>query len=214
MLVGGHARHQPTVAKDICSALVMRLHLPQSSYSLKTVFRCFIEDVLWHAPSKKCLLQDKCNSWGGIILLKQVFLTLPVVQKHHLNVKCAGKWQCLAIRFGYIPPAFCRRKSGTFIWCNEIYSCVWLLSCLNGPENLTLTILIYFLAFLPYVSLHPSCSSRWTYGHDFWYVDARCTSPCILHAFQSVCPPHGQWPAPMGSWRVMLFPKTFSMHSF
>ncbi len=24
----------------------------------------------------------------------------------------------------------------------------------------------------------------------------------ILLTFQSVCPPHGQWPAPMGSWRV------------
>ena len=24
----------------------------------------------------------------------------------------------------------------------------------------------------------------------------------ILHTFQSVCPSHGQWPAPMGSWRV------------
>ncbi len=25
---------------------------------------------------------------------------------------------------------------------------------------------------------------------------------CILHTFQSINPPHGQWPAPMGSWRV------------
>ncbi len=33
--------------------------------------------------------------------------------------------------------------------------------------------------------------------------DASCTSPCILHTFQSVCPPHGQWPAPLGSWRVI-----------
>ncbi len=29
---------------------------------------------------------------------------------------------------------------------------------------------------------------------------------CILHTFQSVNPPHGQWPAPMGSWRVPVFP--------
>ncbi len=35
--------------------------------------------------------------------------------------------------------------------------------------------------------------------------DARRTSPCILHTFQSVNLPHGQWPAPMGSWRVLLF---------
>ncbi len=26
--------------------------------------------------------------------------------------------------------------------------------------------------------------------------------PCILHTFRSVNPPHWQWPAPMGSWRV------------
>ncbi len=36
-------------------------------------------------------------------------------------------------------------------------------------------------------------------------TDARRTSPCILHTFQSVYPPHGQWPAPMGSWRVYNF---------
>ncbi len=28
-----------------------------------------------------------------------------------------------------------------------------------------------FPSFLPSVSLHFSCSSRWAYGHDFWYVD-------------------------------------------
>ena len=32
--------------------------------------------------------------------------------------------------------------------------------------------------------------------------DASCTSPSILHISQSVYPPHGQWPAPSGSWRV------------
>ncbi len=26
-----------------------------------------------------------------------------------------------------------------------------------------------------------------------------------IASFQSVCPPHGQWPAPMGSWRVYYF---------
>ncbi len=31
---------------------------------------------------------------------------------------------------------------------------------------------------------------------------ARCSSLCILHTFRSVNPPHWQWPAPMGSWRV------------
>ncbi len=30
-------------------------------------------------------------------------------------------------------------------------------------------IIIYFLAFLPSVCLHPSCHSRWTYGPEFWY---------------------------------------------
>ena len=28
----------------------------------------------------------------------------------------------------------------------------------------------------------------------------------ILHTFRSVYPPHGQWPAPIGSWRVLHFP--------
>ena len=41
-----------------------------------------------------------------------------------------------------------------------------------------------------------TCCSQWTYGH------ARCSSPCILHTIRSVYPPHGQWPAPMGSWWV------------
>ncbi len=31
----------------------------------------------------------------------------------------------------------------------------------------------------------------------------------ILHTFQSVNPPHGQWPDPMGSWRVSRFLLTF-----
>ncbi len=32
----------------------------------------------------------------------------------------------------------------------------------------------------------------------------------ILHTFQSVSPPHGQWLAPMGSWRVASFFREFS----
>ena len=39
--------------------------------------------------------------------------------------------------------------------------------------------------------------------------DARCASPCILHTFWSVSPPHWQSPAPMGSWRVHIFPTNF-----
>ncbi len=35
--------------------------------------------------------------------------------------------------------------------------------------------------------------------------NARCSSPCILHTFRSVNPPHWQWPAPMGSWRVYCY---------
>ena len=86
-----------------------------------------------------------------------------------------------------------------------------------------------FPSFLPCVSLHLSCSSRWTYGHDFWYVDV---SPCFPNSILTTerawyyqCPnptiivrqhdqgasiiyisvsksTHWQWPAPMGSWRV------------
>ncbi len=36
-------------------------------------------------------------------------------------------------------------------------------------------------------------------------------SPCILHTFQSVIPPHGQWPAPMGSWRVYIWHKVYTL---
>ena len=37
-----------------------------------------------------------------------------------------------------------------------------------------------------------------------WFVGDPTSLSCdnILHTFQSVNPPHGQWPAPMGSWRV------------
>ncbi len=31
---------------------------------------------------------------------------------------------------------------------------------------------------------------------------SRCSPPCILHTIRSGYPHHGQWPAPMGSWRV------------
>ncbi len=31
----------------------------------------------------------------------------------------------------------------------------------------------------------------------------RGVPPCILHTFQSVYTPYGQWPAPIGSWRVV-----------
>ncbi len=41
-----------------------------------------------------------------------------------------------------------------------------------------------------------------------WQRDARCFSTCILHTFWSVNPPHWQWPAPMGSWRVSLLGKS------
>ena len=34
---------------------------------------------------------------------------------------------------------------------------------------------------------------------------ARSTSPCILHTFESANQSHGQWPAPMGSWRVQYY---------
>ena len=49
-------------------------------------------------------------------------------------------------------------------------------------------------------------------------ADARCTSAYILRIFQSVNPPHGQWPAPMGSWRVVyswevIFSYLFDMFS-
>ena len=37
------------------------------------------------------------------------------------------------------------------------------VTTLSRQINWMKTILIYFLAFLPYVSLHLSCSSRWTY---------------------------------------------------
>ncbi len=35
--------------------------------------------------------------------------------------------------------------------------------------------------------------------------DARCSSLCILYTIRSVYPPHGQWPAPMGSWGVVTW---------
>ena len=34
----------------------------------------------------------------------------------------------------------------------------------------------------------------------------------ILRTFQSVNPPHGQWPAPMGSWRVSYYSKLSKCH--
>ncbi len=40
-----------------------------------------------------------------------------------------------------------------------------------------------------------------TNSHE-WKLGRYFASPCILHIFQSVSPPHWQWPAPMGSWRV------------
>ncbi len=47
------------------------------------------------------------------------------------------------------------------------------------------------------------------FSHNITFLkqqrDARHTSPCILLTFQSVNPPHGQWPAPMGSWRVIHY---------
>ncbi len=35
----------------------------------------------------------------------------------------------------------------------------------------------------------------------------------ILHTIRSVYPPHGQWPAPMGSWRVKYSRKILNVHS-
>ena len=39
----------------------------------------------------------------------------------------------------------------------------------SGNRQETTIIIIYFLR-LPSVSHRLSCSSRWAYGHDFWYV--------------------------------------------
>ncbi len=37
-------------------------------------------------------------------------------------------------------------------------------------------------------------------------------APCILHTVWSVSQPHGQWPAPMGSWRLFYHLRYYNMH--
>ncbi len=69
---------------------------------------------------------------------------------------------------------------------------------INASKNISRgLIIIYYLAFLPSfcVSVRSIARQR----------DVRCSSPCILHTFWSVNPPHGQWPAPIGSLRVLYF---------
>ena len=55
-----------------------------------------------------------------------------------------------------------------------------------------------FGIFYPFFALH------WVHrqGNHPSTIPDWCTSPCLLDIFQSVCPPNGQWLAPMGSWRV------------
>ena len=64
------------------------------------------------------------------------------------------------------------------------------LSMPHQTLSIYITILIYFLAFLPSVSLSLSCSIRWTYGHDFsiyiTYVSVNKSTPL------AVTGPHGQ----------------------
>ncbi len=49
----------------------------------------------------------------------------------------------------------------------------------------------------PSIHNHLSCCNQWTYGHTIW----------------SEYPPHGQWPAPMGSWRVINAGLFFPVHA-
>ncbi len=71
-------------------------------------------------------------------------------------------------------------------------------------------ILVYFLAFLASVIAFPAPANGPTdmnFGMKACFnyempIFGKCTSPCMLQTIQSANPPHGQWPAPMGSWRV------------
>ena len=56
-------------------------------------------------------------------------------------------------------------------------------------QSFFFSILIYFLAFLPSVCLRLSCSSRWTYGYDFWYIT--CISVSMPTPW-AVAGPNGQ----------------------
>ncbi len=47
----------------------------------------------------------------------------------------------------------------------------------TGPHYYTLIIIIYFLAFLPSVSLHLSCSSRWAY---ITYISVSKSTPLAV----------------------------------
>ena len=67
------------------------------------------------------------------------------------------------------------------------------LQCMSYHSYI-LVIIIFFLAFLP--------SRRVSHALLLQPMGLGCSSPCILHTFQSVNPSHWQWPAPMGSWRV------------
>ena len=71
----------------------------------------------------------------------------------------------------------------------------------------------YIFPSFPDVCNTPSCCSHWTYGHDIYSRTSLqrtlrvfvSRGPIVLHTFQSVNPTHGQWPARMGSWRVLYY---------
>ncbi len=76
--------------------------------------------------------------------------------------------------------------------CQIQYWTCWTGSLLLNEEH-------PYLLFTDMWLFHSlSCSDRWP-----WF---------FVHTIPTVYPPHGQWPAPMGSWRVYLLKADWPWH--
>ncbi len=147
------------------------------------------------------------RSFHFIQFLVQPQLTLRILNDILAECSTYIEWRAKDIQISHIAGPGATARFYTGVLANSYSSVVkygqiryivrntstWALS-LNPyifPKNPLVSLLVY------------ACSAKTVGPRGFIFgMDARCSSPCILHTFPSVYLPHWQWPAPMGSWRV------------